>query len=239
MVRATSWVAAAFLLAGCDRGATGAPAPSATAADTPSASATGTAPPPASTPAAPPPAALDVEALKKALKCAATSPGPCEVLASFADCTAWEPASQSGDARWLGEAFVARKGAFTTDFAMLRAKRVPASAVAPGQLGARVGFALVPEAEKAAREHAEKAVRAYKRGDVTLPTNAAVRYVKERGEWPELFASRAAASQVHLADDGGAHVCALRDQRLLVVRLAAAREHPADGLYAVLWPVSW
>jgi hypothetical protein len=39
--------------------------------------------------------------------------------------------------------------------------------------------------------------------------------------------------------DGGAHLCALKDQRLLLVAKPPAGGNASDGLYAMLWPVTW
>jgi hypothetical protein len=111
--------------------------------------------------------------------------------------------------------------------------------VGPGQLPVKIGIDTIPDDRAAERRHAEKAVRAYKRGDVTTPTNQAVRYVKERTEWPEAFAMQTTGPQVYVAVAGGAYLCARQDQRLIVVKRAGSRSHPADGIYAVLWPVTW
>ena len=128
---------------------------------------------------------------------------------------------------------------FIPEFTLLRSKRVAVNQVGPGQIAAKLGVANIPDDRAAEKRHAEKALRAYKRGDVTKAINAAVRYIKQRDDWPEAFALQAEANQIYVAVSGGAYLCARKDQRLIVVKRAGNRTHPADGVYAIMWPVSW
>lgn len=185
------------------------------------------------------PEQLDVGELKRALKCGAGGHGPCGVLEQLTDCLPWSPVTKSGDGRWLGEGHVVKNGVFVDDFVLLRSKRVNPGDVGPGQLLAKIGIDTIPEDRAAERRHADKAVRAFKRGDVTTATNQAVRYVKQRTEWPEAFSMQTAGPQVFVAVAGGAYLCARKDQRLVVVKRSGSRSHPGDGIYAVLWPVAW
>jgi hypothetical protein len=225
-------IAAALVLVACDKG--GGTAPSATA--------TTTAPAPTATStvaAPPPPEALDVETLRKALKCGAKGAGPCEVLAGFSSCETFDPVTQSGDGRWLGEAHFVKKGAFVDDWLMMRSRRVAITEVGPGQLMAKIAIAKIDDTYPEEREHAGKAIRAFERGDVPAPTNQAIRFAKERDEWTEAYSMKAAGNQVYAAIQGGTYLCKISKQRVLLVALATDREHPADGTYATLWPVSW
>jgi hypothetical protein len=220
------------LLLGCDNKTSGG-APTATA------SATASAKPTATAEAPPPPEALDVETLKKALKCGGKGAGPCEVLAEIHDCEAFDPVTSGGDGRWLGEAYITKKGAFTEDFVVVRSRRVPSTDVGPGQLLAKMAVDRIADTYPEERDHAPKAIRAFERGDVPPPTNQAIRYTKERSDWAESYTMKAAGNQVYAALHGGAYFCKISKQRLAMVELAQDRDHPADGTYAILWPVSW
>jgi hypothetical protein len=231
-MRSLLLLAALAALAACDDK----PKPDAAA---PTASATAAAPSASATEPLPTPEALDVDALKKALKCGAAGHGPCSVLAELADCKQWDPVTQSGDGRWVGEGYVVDTGAFTEELTLLRTRRVPLDEVGPGQLPAKISIDKIPDDLSGERENAQKAIGAYKRGDVPTKFNTGVEYIKKREDWPEAFSMKAKGNQVFVAVDGGAHLCALPDQRLLMVRRAASPKHPADGVYAMLWPVSW
>lgn len=186
------------------------------------------------------PERLDVEALKRAFKCTANSPaGPCEVLAAFAECAPWDPVTQSGDGRFMGEGYVVKKGAFVEEISLLRTRRAPTSEVAAGELPARIALDRIADDLSGEREHAKKALAAFERGDVPKPNNVAIRYVKERKDWSEAPALAAEHGEIFVAAHGGLHVCAQKGQRLAVVERASQREHEGDGLYAILHPVSW
>jgi hypothetical protein len=183
---------------------------------------------------------LDVAALQKALKCPPPSKktleGPCGVLAEFKECVEWSPVTQSGDGRWLGRGYRTKNGAFVEELTMLRSKRIPL-AEAGGGLPAKIGIEAFPDGPD--REAAEKALHAYERGDVTVPGNAAVRYLKERREWADAPVMGSDENQVFVSTGGGAHLCMTKTQRLLVVLPSLERSHPADGLYATMYGVSW
>jgi hypothetical protein len=186
-----------------------------------------------------PPNALEVDKLKASLKCGKGGHGPCEVLQEFQECQKFDPITQSGDGRWLGQGYVVKKSAFIDELTLLRTRRVPLAEVGPGQLGAKIATGNIPDDRVAERRHAEAAVRAFRRGDVAKQTNAAMDYIKGRTEWQEAFSMQAKDNQVFFAAAGGGYLCAKDKQRLLMVRLSGDREHPADGVYAVMWPVSW
>ncbi len=191
-------------------------------------------------PPPPPPDPLDVAALRKSLKCGGGGHGPCNVLALFKNCKKWSPITDSGDGRWVGMASIVKNGAFTEELMLLRSKRVNVGDVGPGQLNVKIALATISDSYPAAQRHARKALRAYQRGDVPKPTNQGVVYIKNRKDWADAYAMQAKANQIYVADAGGAHLCQMAtDQRLLMVRKAATRKHPADGVYAVFYPVSW
>ncbi len=183
---------------------------------------------------------LDVAALQKALKCPPPAKkaleGPCGVLAEFKDCVAWSPVTQNGDGRWLGRGYRTRAGAFVEELTMLRSKRI-AVAEAGGGLPAKIAIEAFPDGEE--REAAEKAIHAYERGDVTVPGNAAVQYLKDRKEWADAPAMASDENQVFVATGGGANLCMTKAQHLLVVQPSLEHAQPADGLYAILYGVSW
>lgn len=230
---ALSAVAAlSICLLGCDDKPK--PAPTATA------SASATAATTSQAPTMPPPKPLDVAGLKQALKCGSGGHGPCGVLDAFTACTEWNPVSQSGDSRWLGEGSVVTKGAFVDQITLMRSKRVPLDEVGPGQLPAKIGIAALPDDLSTELGHARKAINAFKRGDVPKQNiNAAITFVKQKDDWPDAFSMQAEQYEVYVAVEGGAHLCYLENQRLLVVKLSGNREHKADGVYATLWAVTW
>jgi hypothetical protein len=191
--------------------------------------------------AAPPPPApsdLDVASLQKALKCGGdTKSGPCGVLARMAKCTAWDPDVPSGDGRWLGHGWVV-DGAKTTDqITVLRARRAPTSEVGPGQLGVRIALAELPSQEGVAFDQADRALRAFERGDVPPRTSPTLEYVKKRTEWPDAFAVRTTGGQVYALTPGGTFLCQGPSRTVLAVERAG--HAGGDGTYAELWPVSW
>ena len=208
-------------------------------ATAPSASATASAAPKPAASTAPLPKAekLDVDGLKKALKCGKAA-GPCEVLAQFKDCVEWSPVVKSGDGRWLGEGFVVKSGAFIDEYTVVRSKSVPSSET-PGALPVKIAIDNIPDDRPGEKLNAGKAVRAFERGDVALPSNTAIRYVKERKDWSDAPAVQADNNQIYVATGSGAHLCMLKNQRLVLIKLAADRGHPADGVYAILFGVSW
>lgn len=225
-------------LAGCENET---PAPAASATTTVTASAPSAAPA-ASLPPIEKPKPLDLATLQKALGCGGKAgSGPCPVLENFAKCKeGWSPITQSGDGRWLGEGSIVKKGQFIEDFVVVRSRRVGTAEVAPGALGVKVAIDRIPDDEPDARSAAGKAVRALERGDVAKKGNRAIAYVEERTDWSEAYAQNADGNQVFVAAGAGAFMCAdPASQALHVVRLSGTREHPADGIYATLYPVKW
>lgn len=215
--------------------------PNAKTAPTASATAAETTSPPDKTaaPAPPPPKPLAVADMQKALKCGGVGHGPCEVLEQFAECAEWSPVTQSGDGRWLGKATVVKKGVFVDEVALLRTLRVPLSEVGPGQLPAKIGLTTIPDEDVTEKRQAEKAIRAYDRGDVPRPSNQVIDYIKNKKEWPEAFSMQAEDNQVYVAVEAGMYLCQKDNQRLLAIKLSNDRQHKGDGTYAMLHPVSW
>lgn len=196
--------------------------------------------PPALDTVAAAPADLDIKGLQKQLACPADpKSGPCAILAAFASCTQWSASTPSGDGRWIGRAHRVESGKTTEEFAVFRARRVPANEVGPGQLPLKIGIDTIAKSEGAAWEQAEKAIKPFSRHDVPPKGNAAVEYLKRKDNWPEGFTLRTAGGQVYVVLEGGAFVCQGQHQQLLVVHRAATRGGKGDGLYAEVWPSSW
>jgi hypothetical protein len=234
MRKLSALVILALLLFGCDQ----TPKPGAGASSA-TATATGKAKPTTTAKAGPPPKALAVASLKKALKCGASSPGPCEVLADFEKCNAWNPVARSGDGRWIGTGYVVKQGKFVDELTVLRTKRVPLTEVGPGQLPVMIAIGNIPNDRDAVVRHAPKVIRALASGDVPKHTNAAVAYLKKRTDWSDNYVMQAEGVQIYVAVDGGAHICVINNQRLLMVRRTGGSGNAADGVYATLYPVSW
>ena len=184
------------------------------------------------------PEKLDVSALKASLKCGQAS-GPCAVLEDFKECIPWNPVTKSGEGRWMGKGYVVKNGAFIDEYTLVRTKGVATSQVAAGALPALVAIDNIPDARGGEKSNAEKAVNAFERGDVALPTNTAIHYVKERTEWSDAPVMAAEDNQLYVATGSGAYLCARSNQRLMLVRRSPSRSHAGDGVYAILWPVSW
>ena len=183
---------------------------------------------------------LSVALLRKELGCPSKrATEPCGVLDSFTACQPMDRVAPSGDARWMGYGYEVKEGEFVEQVTLVRVRRVPLNDVGPGQMPLKVSIVELPDDEVSAQRHAKKAIDKLSRDDVPKSTNAAVNYVKKRKPWPESFAVQAQEKQVYVAVEDGAYLCNASDQRLLVVQRAKARKSPADGLYAVLWPVSW
>jgi hypothetical protein len=175
--------------------------------------------------------------LQKTLKCGKGAAGPCGVLEELKECEKWSPVTQSGDGRWLGESFVVKKGSFIDELALMRSKRVPLDQVGTGQLPVKIAVTDVPGEHKT---NAGKAVRAFQRGDVPTKLNLAIDYIKARQEWQGAFSVQAEDNQVYVASGGGVYICAHnKGQLLLMVKRSGDREHPADGVYARMYAVSW
>ncbi len=226
-------------LAACDDNAPQGSSPSASVA----ASTTASAPTPkASLAPMDKPKPLELAALMKALSCSGKAgSGPCPVLEKFRECRdGWSPITQSGDGRWLGQGAVVKKGQFVDDFFVMRSRRVGTAEVAPGALGVKIAFEPIPEDESEARSAAAIAFRALDRGDVVKRGNRAMDYVTERDKWSEGYAQQADGHQIYLAAGAGGYLCGdPATQAVHVVRLSETREHPADGIYATLYPVKW
>jgi len=236
-MRSTFAVVLGLVLAACQGKPASEGAPSAGAAA--SAPAGNVAPKPTAEPL-PKPEKLDVAALRAALKCSGKPvAGPCEVLEDFKECGAMNPVTQSGEGRWLGKGYLVKNGAFVEEFTLLRSHGAPASQVGAGTLPARMAIDSIPDERSGERTNAEKAINAFERGDVPLPTNTAIRYVKERAEWSEAPVMAAEDNQLYIATGSGAYLCSRTKQRVLLIRRSSTRTHAADGVYAVLWPVSW
>jgi len=183
---------------------------------------------------------LDVAAVKKALKCLPDAKsGPCTVLAAFATCSPWSASVPSGDGRWIGNGHVVEGGKTLEEITIVRARRVPMNEVGPGQLPVRIGIADIAKEEGQAHDQADKLIRALARGDVAARSNMALEHVKKRETWPESFAMKTAGGQIYAASQGGGFICQGPRQQLFLVRRAATRGSPGDGLYAELWPVTW
>ena len=222
---------------GCDK-PSGGGATASSAAPTASAS-----PSPTQAAAEPPPPApddLNVAALQKTLKCPAEpKSGPCKVLAAFAACKEWNAISPSGDARYLGRAYLVEGAKTTEQIAVVRSKRVPSQEVAPGQLAVKIAIADVPKEEGAAFDQAERAIRAFERNDVPPRSNPTLEYIKKRSEWPDAHAARTVSGQVLVNTGGGAYICQGARQQLVVVQRSGRVGADGDGLFAELWATTW
>ena len=223
----------ALAAAGCD------PAPKPDA--TPAQQTTAAAPPPtAAEPPPPPPTDLDVAELKAALKCPAEAKsGPCAVLAKMSSCTPWSASVPSGDGRWLGRGWVVAEGKTTEAFMGLRLKTVPTSEVGPGQLPLKIGLAEITKESSDAHANADRALRAFERGDVPPRASPTLTYLKERSEWPDAPARRTQGGHVFAVAQGGAYYCEGPKRTVLAVQQAETRRGSGDGIYAELWATSW
>ncbi len=252
-------------VAACDHSSAGSATPSGSAALAPSATPSGSdaaasasASPSASAPETPeagpteglgnPPrlADADIETLEKGLKCAAgvpagTKTGPCRVLGVMEKCNDWNPASPSGDGRYMGHGWVV-DGAKTTDIvAVLRSHSVPQSEVKPWQLPVKIAVSSIGKEAGPAFLQADKAINAYSRHDVPPPKNAAVDFLKQKSDWAnEAPAARTMGAMVETFSDRPTYICQGPGQQIEIVQQASADIGlKSDGLYAELWASSW
>lgn len=208
-----------------------------------SSSASSAAPPPpaptATVEAPAPPDDLDVAALQKANKCAGSKSAPCAVLAKMASCQAWDAIVPSGDGRWFGRGTFVTGAKSDAQYTLLRSRRVAMNDVAPGQLPIKISVVELTKSDGGAYEHADRALKAFDRGDVPPRSNPTMEHIKTRTEWPEFFAMKTRGAQIYGIHQGGAYFCAGPKRELLVVVRDNKRGASADGLYAELIPISW
>ena len=231
-MRAALPLALAALAAGCD------PAPKPDAAPTASAAAAPTKAP--AEPPPPPPSDLDVADLKTTLKCPAEAKsGPCAVLAKMSSCAPWSASVPSGDGRWLGRAWVVADGKTTETFVGMRLKTVPSMEVGPGQLALKIALAEISKDDSDAYGNADRALRAYERGDVPPRASPTLSYLEQRSEWPDAPARRTKGGHVFAVAQGGAYYCEGPKRTVLAVQQAETRRGSGDGIYAELWATTW
>ncbi|MBW2528848.1 MAG: hypothetical protein JRI23_32025 [Deltaproteobacteria bacterium] len=189
----------------------------------------------------PKPEPLDVERLKKNLRCAAKSTGgPCRILNDFTGCEPHKMVTPGGEGRWIGRAYRVEGTDFVEEYLLLRSRRVPLTEVGKGQIGAKIGVATLPEEETAAHRQARKAVNKLGRDDTPKSNNAAITYLKRKQDWSESYAMEAEQNQVYVVSAEGTYLCQLKDhQRLLLIQRSTSSKRPADGLYAELYPATW
>jgi hypothetical protein len=232
---ALALVISALLLPACDPPSSGGAASAA-----PSAAPAPTAPPEPVAEAMPPPEDLDVASLQKALKCAAKAKeGPCSVLAKYTTCTAWNPISPSGDARYIGRGFTIEGAKSTESVVVVRARRVPTNEVGPGQLPVRIGVGEMSKEDGMAFDQAAQTIRIYERSDTPGRASATLEYLKKRTDWTEAFANKTVGGQVYGIMRAGTFLCQGARQTVLMVQKAGSRSSSADGLYAELWQAIW
>lgn len=188
------------------------------------------------------PSPLNLEALKKSLKCGGkASSGPCPVLEKFESCREnWSPITQSGDGRWIGNGAVVKKGQFVEEMYMMRSRRVGLAAVAPGALGVKIALTEIPNDDANLRTSAGKTWRKLNRGDTPKVGMHAVEFINDHENWPEAYAQQADAHQIYVAAGAGTYLCGdPSSQALYAVKLAGSQEHPGDGIYVTLYPTKW
>jgi hypothetical protein len=161
------------------------------------------------------------------------------VLSEFKDCVAFNPSTKSGDGRWMGHGYTVTEGRFVEEYTLLRSKTITTAQAGEGALPVKIAIDKIPDERGAEKSNAERAIKAYERGDVPLPGNNAVTYVKERSDWSDAPALAGENNQIYVATGSGAYLCARNNQRLVLVRRSPSRSHAGDGVYAILWPVSW
>jgi len=209
-------------------------APASAAAETP-------APPSAPVAMSPAPENLNVAELQKTLKCASSaSSGACGVLTKFSTaCTAWTGVAPAGDGRWFGRGYVIQGGKTTEQITLLRSRRVPSTEVGPGQVAARLSVAELPKEAGLPFEHADRTIRIFERIDVPKKADPTIEYIKQRTDWPEVFATRTTGGHVYAISQAGTYVCQGPKQQLFMVQRAATRGGSGDGIYAELWAATW
>ncbi|AKT36608.1 uncharacterized protein CMC5_007280 [Chondromyces crocatus] len=235
LVMRLSTLALVILLAtGCDTSVKENVEPSATSSSSPASTPSVAEPPP------PPPADLNISDLQAALRCApGAKSGPCRVLAKMASCATWNASVPSGDGRWLGRASVVEADKTSEVFVGLRLRSVPLSDVGPGQLPIRLALVELPKSEEAAYGNAERAIRAYERGDIPPRASPTLDYLKRREEWPDAPVVRTQGGQILAIHQGGAYFCEGPKRTVLAVQLPDTGRSSGTGTYAELWATTW
>lgn len=207
-----------------------------------SASAAPSAPPTASRPRGDD---LNLAALRTHLKCAAGAKKPtgiCGVVDEFEKASAWNLETIRGtDARYFGQTFVNEKGVTRSAFQFLVVKKVPTNDVTPGDLPIRVAFRELDANLKSENKHAPKLLRILEHDDAVTKMNTTAEYIKTYApaSWDSAALTAGASTLLHV--EGGAHVREGRGRRLYLIKQSPSSPDStaSDGVFAVLWPLSW
>lgn len=192
----------------------------------------------------PPPADLNAEDLARDLGCATTTgkgstkgKAACRILSEFATASRWDAKMPSGEGRWIGQAFVVRKGVETREILLLRARRVPTAHVGPTDLPLLVGTGELP-ADRVA--HADKLIRALSEGGSGKKTNLARSYLETFSPTEELGALATQGDSVQLISAEDTFIRRASVKKLVYVKVSGGLQaERGDGVYAEVWSAFW
>lgn len=198
---------------------------------------------PVDTPKAPAPDDLDVAQLQATLKCPGTSfKAACEILDEFKKAAAWDLTMIRGaDARYFGRGVEASGGEVAERYYFLIAKRVPLNEVSASDLPLKLSFRQLETSREVEIAQAPKLLRLLEKDDAVNKTIQTAKYVLEYSvsAWDGASASKGPSTFAQIG--GGAYIRMVSNRRLVLVQPAPTRPgaQPGEGVYALLYPLSW
>ena len=184
----------------------------------------------------PPPEDLDINAVKKKLRCPRPGRHACRILDDFSGADAWDWRKLSREARWVGNAFVVDDRPERKEAWVLWAAPVPTAQVDPGLLPLKVAAGVL---SKGLGHERWKVIDAISRlASVSKRNRALVAASRFAPTTPHPTQRTTGKSLMWLAEDKT--YVRQEGRRLLVVKLSSApTAAPGQGTYAELWPVFW
>jgi hypothetical protein len=223
------------VLGGCEKRSSERPVPPKVTAATPEAGTADAAPPRVAQPALAP-RDLDVEGLRKKLRCPRGNPLPCRVVEAFAKAGRWMWSKQSGTGRWVGRAYTIADGKQTDDFMVLWAEQVPTAQVGEDMLPLKVGSGQLPARF---RTHREKLVVALEGDDAVSRHNRALPWVTEFVPDVKAGAMQTDGASTVLVSEDRTYIRTTGRKTLLITPSPDLTDQEGTGTYAELWPATW
>jgi hypothetical protein len=231
-----------MLAQACDKGS--APKPADASAPAPQPEAAAEQPQEKQAAETPPPSDVDLATLKKDLGCAdksVKSKHACRILDEFGEAGPWSLETPSGEARWIGYAYVIESGVEKRQMLVVWGKQVPTAEVGAGLLPVKVG---VEELPKNLEEQGFKLIRSLSQGMSGSKRNRALPYVESftttklhrtivtAGPSVAVLSEKSMGATMYLRQPA-------RRKALLIGASASRTATEGDGTYAELWMAHW
>ncbi|MBN1611232.1 MAG: hypothetical protein JW940_31660 [Polyangiaceae bacterium] len=179
---------------------------------------------------------LDLDALRKKLKCPRGNPLPCRVVEDFAKAGRWVWEKQSGTGRWAGRTYTIADGKLTTDFMVLWAQTVPTADVGEDMLPLKVGSQALPDR---LATHREKLVVSLQGDDAVSRHNRALPWVKEFVPTVKVGAMQTDGASTVLISENRTYIRTTGRKTLVIIPSSDLADKEGTGTYAELWPATW